>query len=241
MIPIRFALPLALVIAATVAGSAAAAPAPSLATPPIPLPGPLGWAKAVDHPYFPLHPGTRLMYKTRAGAHTGTDTVTVLHMTKTVMGITATIVRDRTYENGKLAEDSSDWYAQDAAGNVWYLGEDTKEYREGKVVSTAGSWEAGKAGAQPGIMMWADPRPGRPYRQEFCYGIAEDVARVTNAGAWTIVAGTTYSPCVEIVNWSPLEPGVKEQKLYARGVGMVRMKVAEGANEEMELVRVVAP
>jgi hypothetical protein len=235
MTRVHFVLLLALLLAAP----AAATRAPSLATPPIPLPGPLGWSKVVDNPYFPLRPGTVRVYETRAGNHTGTDTVFVLHSTRTILGITAVIVRDRTYENGLLAEDSFDWYAQDAAGNVWCLGEDSRQYRAGKFVNAAGSWEAGKAQAQPGIMMWASPRPGQPYRQEFCYGIAEDIARVLDASAWATVAGATYSPCVQIVSWSTLEPGVKEQRWYARGVGMVRMKTVEGANEGMELVKVI--
>lgn len=238
MIPIRRLPALALLLIVTIAPTRA----PSLATPPIPLPGPAGWARTVNHPYFPLRPGTVMVYETRAGDHTGTDTVVVLGKPRMVMGIAAVVVRDRTYEAGTLAEEAFDWYAQDAAGNVWYLGEDTREYRSGKLVGTAGSWEAGKAGAQPGIMMWANPKPGPPYRQEFCYGIAEDIARVTDAGAWTTaLGGTPYGSCVKTVNWTPLEPGVREEKLYARGVGMVRTKTVSGANEEMVLAKVISP
>ena len=60
-------------------------------------------------------------------------------------------MRDTVTERGQVVEDTFDWYAQDARGNVWYLGEDTKEYENGKVVSTKGSWEAGVNGARPAI------------------------------------------------------------------------------------------
>ena len=67
----------------------------------------------------------------------------------------------RRPQDGALVEDTYDWYVQDA-GNVWYLGEETKEYEHGKVVSTEGSWKAGVDGAQAGIIMPAEPRAERP-------------------------------------------------------------------------------
>ena len=194
----------------------------------------------MDHPFFPLHPGTVLVYTTRAGADAGTDTFTVLRETKPILGAAATVVRDRTYEHGALAEDTDDWYAQDVAGNVWYLGEATKAYRAGRVVSTSGSWEAGRDGAVAGIVMWAAPRPGPAYRQEFRRGVAEDMARVLDVGARTTAAGTTYDGCVLTEEWSPLERGVRERKFYARGVGMVHMRTAEGPSEEMTLTKAIA-
>ena len=78
---------------------------------------------------------------------------------------------------GDYVEVTKDWYAQDSDGNVWYLGEDTKEYENGKVASTAGSWEHGVDGAYAGIIIPADPKPGLEYRQEYYKGEAEDVAR----------------------------------------------------------------
>jgi hypothetical protein len=55
-------------------------------------------------------------------------------------------------EDGKLIERTHDWYAQDKEGTVWYFGEDTKEYKNGKVVSTKGSWEDGVDGAKLGLV-----------------------------------------------------------------------------------------
>jgi hypothetical protein len=203
---------------------------PRPASPPIPLPAASGWARSVDHPYFPLRPGAVFVYATREGARTDVDTMSVMHETKTILGIAAVVVRDRTFHDGALAEDTMDWYAQDAAGNVWYLGEDTKEYRGGKLFRTAGSWEAGRDGAQPGIVMWAHPQVGGPYRQEFRRGVAEDLARVLSVHARASNPGVTYEQCVQTEEWSPLEPGVREHKFYARGVGMVRMQAVAGGD-----------
>ena len=72
------------------------------------------------------------------------------------------MIRDKVFLNGSLIEDTFDWYAQDKEGNVWYFGEDPKEYQNGKMTSTKESWEAGADGAKPGIIMQADPKVGRP-------------------------------------------------------------------------------
>ena len=120
-----------------------------------------------------MRPGTVYVYSTRAGERGDVDTMTVAHEEKRILGIPAVVVRDRTYHHGVLTEDSADWYAQDRDGNVWYLGEDTKEYKDGKVVSTAGSWEAGKNGAEPGIIT-----------RTFRYASAMRVRTVTSLSPW---------------------------------------------------------
>jgi hypothetical protein len=144
----------------------------------IPLPDPGSFVAAVTNPFFPLMPGRTWFYESADG--TETSTVEVLSDTRTILGITATIVHDQVFANGELIEDTFDWYAQDGEGNVWYLGEDSKEIENGQVVSTEGSWEAGVNGAQAGIIMWADPGAhiGEEYRQEFARGEAEDIGKV---------------------------------------------------------------
>lgn len=205
-----------------------------------PRPEPSGWAAEVDHPLLPLRPGSTYVYTTRPSAE-GMDSVTVTHETKVILGITATAVRDRTFHKGALAEESVDWYAQDRDGNVWYLGEDTKEWRDGKVVSTAGSWEAGKNGAQPGIMMKVRPRVGDTYREERRRGVAEDMARVLSLDEEVTVPSGKFQHCLMTEEWSPLDPGVREHKYYAPGVGLVLDRTVAGGNEEWSLVRVVEP
>ena len=128
----------------------------------------------VDNEYFPLKPGTTFIYE--GGQER--DEMAVTSDTKKVMGVECVVVDDRGYEAGKLIEGTFDYYSQDKKGNVWYFGEDTKEYKNGKVVSTKGSWEAGVDGAKPGIIMQAHPKVGQTYRQEYYKGEAEDMAKV---------------------------------------------------------------
>src|SRR5262245_13472473 len=142
------------------------------------FPGPDEFVRVVDNPLFPLPLGRRLIYH----GHDGTDPTTVVTDVtrdhKTILGVPVHVVLDRVFVNGELTEKTFDWYAQDKHGNVWYFGEDTKEFEDGKVVSTAGSFEAGKNGAKAGIIMPAHPKVGVVTPQEFAPGVAEDKARV---------------------------------------------------------------
>ncbi len=118
---------------------------------------PGNFVEGVDNPYFPLEPGTTFRYASEAEEGTETVEVTVTRHTKQIMGVTATVVRDRVFLDGELTEDTEDWYAQDRQGNVWYLGENSRQYEDGRLVGTEGSWEAGRDGAMPGIVTLADP------------------------------------------------------------------------------------
>jgi hypothetical protein len=155
----------------------------------------------IDNPYLPMRPGSRWIYRE-------------IHRDGSVQRV----VRDTVTEKGRLVEDTFDWYAQDRRGNVWYLGEDTREYEDGKVVSTEGSWEAGVDGAKPGIVMLARPRPGVTYKQENRPGEAEDTARVLARDGGTVLTR----------DWNPLEPRAVEYKVYRRGVGLL---LAVGASD----------
>jgi len=230
-------LPLSLSLAAMLT---TATPAAAL-KPPLPVFEPGGFTTVVDNPYFPLRPGTTFVYQTRSGKGTDVDTVTVTRETRVILGITALVVRDRAWRGGRLEEDTFDWYAQDRRGNVWYLGEDTREYRDSAVVSTAGSWEAGRDSAHAGIIMPAVPELGMVYRQEYRPGVAEDMARVVNLEARALVMGDSIAGCLETEEWSPLERGVRERKLYAPGLGLVSERTVAGGDEWMKLVKVIAP
>jgi hypothetical protein len=193
---------------------------------------PADFTTRIDNPYWPLAPGSRWVY--REGEQR--VTVTVLRETKTIEGVEARIVHDVVRENGGLVEDTYDWYAQDRQGNVWYLGEDTKEYENGRVSSTAGSWEHGVDGAQAGIIMPARPAPGLRYRQEYLEGEAEDEAQVLSVREHAAVPAGFYRGLVMTKDTTPLQPRVLEYKLYARGVGLVLVLSTAGGDRE-ELVR----
>jgi hypothetical protein len=200
---------------------------------------PASWAAAVTNPYFPLVPGTVYQYESDTPDGLETTTVEVLQDTKTINGVAATVVRDQVFLDGSLIEDTDDWFAQDAAGNVWYLGETTKEYEDGQVVSTAGSWEWGVDGALPGIYMWADPAAhvGEEYRQEFYQGEAEDFAKVVAVNENVTVPHGSFSGCVKTEDWNALDATAREYKYYCPDVGTSLETNLQGG-DRVELVSV---
>ena len=192
----------------------------------------------IDNPYFPLVPGTRRVFREtdREGA-VRRVVVTVIDDTKTIMGIEARVVHDVVTEDGQVSEDTYDWYAQDSDGNLWYLGEDTKEYEHGKLKSTEGSWEAGVDGAQPGIIVPAQPKPGMTYREEYYEGHAEDGAEILSLTAHADVPYGTFDHVLQTRNFTPLEPDLVEEKFYASGVGPVLEITVTGGSDRTELLR----
>jgi hypothetical protein len=192
----------------------------------------------IDNPYWPMVPGRRWVYRqTDAEGTVEQIVITVTNRTKTVAGIEARVVHDVVTEDGELREVTDDWYAQDADGNVWYLGEDTKEYEGGRIKSTKGSWEAGVDGAQAGVVVPADPRPGLAYREEYYEGEAEDAAEVLSLDEKAEVPAGFFDHVLMTKEYTPLEPKVLELKFYARGVGPVLAITVSGGGKREELVR----
>src|SRR4029453_4923875 len=94
---------------------------------------PAEFTTEIDNPYWPMSPGSRWVYREVENGEVQHVVVTVTGRTKTIDGIEARVVHDRVATpGGETVEDTFDWYAQDKDGNLWYLGEDTKEYEEGK-------------------------------------------------------------------------------------------------------------
>jgi hypothetical protein len=197
---------------------------------------PQGFVERIDNPYMPLVPGStwRLEGKTADGRET--DAITVLDETREVMGVTTTVVRDVVKLEGSVVERTWDWFAQDLLDNVWYFGEDTAEYEDGKLVSRAGAWEAGVDGALPGIVMPADPTVSDAGRQEFYPGEAEDMGWVVQTGLSIDVRAGSYDDAIRVLEWSPLEPRIVVEKLYAPGVGILGEEALSGGLENFELV-----
>ena len=205
----------------------------------LPVVDPSKFTNIVDNEFFPLTPGTKTVYEATTDNGLEHTEVTVLNETKVVMGVTCVVVRDTVSVDGVVTEDTYDWYAQDDEGNVWYMGEDTKEYDNGEVVSTAGSWEAGIDGAMPGIVMLADPQVGLSYRQEYYKGEAEDMAQVVSLNESAVVQYGSFQNLLMTSEWSPLDPGLVEHKYYAEGIGVVLELTVKGGSERVELVQVI--
>ena len=199
---------------------------------------PADFRSTSDHPYFPIEPGQRWTYREVDADGTVVQVVvTVSSETKLLAnGVEAAIVRDTVTEDGIPIEDTKDWFAQDSDGNVWYLGEDTAEFEDGKLSSREGSFEAGVDGALPGIIMPADPEPGMTYRQEYYAGEAEDNGAILALDQQAEVPAGHYDDAILTADTIALEPDVLEYKLYAPGVGLVlALDISGGAGRE-ELV-----
>jgi len=200
---------------------------------------PANFVAAITNSYLPLTVGKTFVYE---GEDEEGETVrielNVTNDTKTIMGVICTVVREREWVDGELEEDTLDWFAQDTDGNIWYFGEDSKEIDGGQVVSTEGSWEAGVDGAQPGILMKGTPQVGDSYRQEYYHGEAEDMALVLSLSESVTVLYGSYNNCLQTEEWTPLEPGVSEHKLYAPGIGLLREVAITGEAGYVELISI---
>lgn len=192
----------------------------------------------IDNPYFPLSPGTTFVYDGTDGKKSVHDTVTVTDQTRTVKGVQNRVVHDTVFENGKMAEDTFDWYAQDDAGNVWYFGEDSTQYKNGKVVSHEGSWEAGVNGASEGIIMEARPRVGDTYAQESAPGVGQDTATVISLDESVCVPYGCFDNVLHTEETSPLDPGVVDAKYYAPGIGEIKEASVQGGSEFLALTTI---
>ena len=175
------------------------------------------------NPWFPLTPGMWWEYREldEEGEVEARVVFYVTEATKTILGVDCLVIHDRVYEGKNVVEDTIDYYAADKYGNVWYFGEDSRDYERGKIVSTEGSWLAGAEGAMPGLFLAAEPEVGMVFAQEVSPGQAEDMAQVVAADAYVIVRKGKFENCLKIKEWNPLEPGIVEYKYYARGTGVV--------------------
>jgi hypothetical protein len=191
----------------------------------------------VTNPWFPLLPGTTWVYRGHKDGKPSRDVVTVPKETRVIDGVRCTVVHDQLYERGRLEERTTDYYAQDRPGAVWYFGEDTAQLNgAGHVTSTAGTWRAGVHAAMAGIYMPAHPHPGQSGRQEYLAGQAEDHFRVLSLGATVHSPATSSTHALLTREWTPLEPGVIDHKLYVRGIGTVREQTVRGGSELAVLV-----
>lgn len=191
---------------------------------PTPSLDPSDFVDRVDNPWLPLTPGSEWRYTRTASAQDATVIVTVLDGTREVQGVAATVVTTTVSRRpGDAQVEATDWYAQDADGNVWHLGEQ-------------GRWEAGVDGAEAGLAMAAQPRVGDGYRTGYAPGVAEDSAQVVDTDASAAVPYGDLTDLLLTEVSTPLAPGVVEQLSYARGIGLVR-ELEDGEGDELlELV-----
>lgn len=239
---ILFVLLLTPLLVAGCGGKAAPPSTSSTQQPYAPVIDPANFGTTIDNPFMPLVPGTTFVYEGKTELGNEHNEVQVTSDTKVLMGVTCVAVNDTVTVDGKLAEGTIDWYAQDKQGNVWYFGEDTKEYdAKGNVTTTEGTWQAGVDGALPGIIMEAAPKVNDTYRQEYYKGQAEDWATVLSLTETAKVPAGSYDNLLMTNEWSGLDnPTVYEHKYYAAGVGNVKVTTV-GAPYELDLIEIRQP
>ena len=200
---------------------------------------PADFVDTIDNRYFPLRPGTGFHYRGVAedGRTPQTDDMVVTRQTKVILGVRCTVVSDSVSQRGRLVERTFDWYAQDRFGNVWYMGEDAREVEGGRLVRANDSWQTGVNGAQPGIIVPGNPRPGDQYRQEYYPRFALDQARVLGSGGPVSVPGGSFPRTLLTEETSPIDPA-RERKYYVAGVGDVKEQTVAGNHELIQLVRI---
>jgi len=194
------------------------------------------FAGPVDNPWFPLTPGTTLTYTGTKDGKAARDVFTVTRETENVDGVTCVVVQDRLYLDGILAERTTDWYAQDRNGAVWYFGEATATLAgNGDVTSTDGSWRSGRDGALPGVYMPGRPAVGQIFRQEYYRGHAEDHFQVLSLAAAVRVPAASTTAALRTKEWTPLEADTVDEKYYVQGIGVVKELAVRGGPESLDL------
>jgi hypothetical protein len=224
--------------AASPSGVASAAPGMLAVAPGWPTMSASDFATTIDNPWFPLVKGRTWVSQGVKDGRPTVDTYIVTGQTKQIMGVTCSVIRDRLTRQGKVVEATWDWYAQDKQGNVWYLGEDTKEFdAAGQVTSTAGTWQAGVDGAGAGIFVPANPQVGMGGYQEYLAGQALDQYKVVSLNASVKVPYGSFKNVLQTRETTALDPGVVDSKYYVKGIGQVAEESLKGPKETSYLVK----
>ena len=234
---IAFLVPLALTVVLVACGDDESNGGSSLPTGSEPAKlDPAEFTADITNPYWPMSVGSKWVYKELDPEGDLRVVVTVTDQTKQIAnGVEARVVHDEVSRGGEPVEITDDWYAQDADGTIWYLGEDTAEYENGKVVSREGSFEAGVDGAEPGVIMPGDPQPGLEYRQEYLEGEAEDFASVIGFALQVEVPAGRYDNVLQTEDVNPLgDPQQVENKFFAEDVGpLLTLDLTGSGREEL--------
>jgi hypothetical protein len=189
--------------------------------------GPSGLSATVDHPLIAFDSVRLAVFEGTEGDPDTGETVEirveseVLEETDTVAGEPVTVVLVKDFEDGELVEETRDYYAQDAEGAVWYMGEHVDDYEDGRIVGHDGQWFAGRRGAVAGLFMPVDPQVGQLFEQERAPGVAEDRSTVVDLGRRVTTPAGRFSGCIKTRDEAPLDRLV-EFKFYCPGVGLVR-------------------
>ena len=200
-----------------------------------PVINPTDFTTQITNPYFSMPIGKKMVYE--AKTEDGIERIETLipGWIKEIMSVETLVFWDRVYLDGELIEDTRDYIAQDIEGNVWYFGENVDNYVDGVLTDHHGAWVGGVDSALPGIWMKANPQVGDEYRQEYYKGEAEDMGRVDAIDESVTTPAGTFTGCIKIFEWTPLEYSTG-YKYHCRGAGGTVLEEEDG--EKVELIEV---
>jgi len=195
------------------------------------------WAWFGDqNPYFSLRPGNQNVLEGEEeddGEIVEVQAIiTNLRQTKRIvfthngkrLVVIARVVEERESEDGELVEVSRNWFSRCVeTGDIFYFGEEVDDYDDGEIVGHEGGWQAGRAGAKPGLIMPGTFLLGSRYYQEQAPGVALDRGENTKMGLTIETPAGTFHDCVEVVDTDELSSdSTGDPKIYCAGIGLVK-------------------
>ncbi|MFW9990831.1 MAG: hypothetical protein ACFFD4_02105 [Candidatus Odinarchaeota archaeon] len=173
--------------------------------------------------YFILEPGYQLTLEGKEGGKNVELVITVLNETEMVGNVETRIVEERESVDGEIIEISKNFFAIcNDTKTIFYFGETVDMYKNGQIVSHEGAWRADSGENKAGVMMPGLPLLGSRYYQEIAPGVAKDRAEILKNDVTLETPAGTFEHCLKIVETTPLQPGVKEYKVHAPGIGIIK-------------------
>lgn len=206
------------------------------------------FAAPAPNPWYPLTPGPARRYQGRTpDGEIERGEISVQGPGPTILGVPTIAVLDRVWEEDRIVEETLDYFATDAQGNVWYFGEDVTNYRyddNDNLIGTddESAWRAGASDARPGISFPAQPAPGPAVFQEHAPAdAAMDYGRVVATGLTLQGPAGSFGDVVQVYESSTTEPTSRGYKYYAPGLGMVREEELAPTGDAVEMVVELQP
>jgi hypothetical protein len=202
---------------------------------PLDLSDPAAFKSVVENPYFPIQPGTVWVYEGTEEGGFRHEEMRVLEEPRLIWGIACTGIREERFQDGDLAEVTTEWFAEDRRGNVWKFGEESIEFEGAGFERTADSWVVGEGDAVPWMMISARPAVGESYAGYRPGG--QDLMLVESISASVLTQAGAFVNCLQILE-NPADPEDQDIILYAAGVGRVQEISTSG---RIELVSISSP
>ena len=203
---------------------------------------PADFSTNITNKYFSLPAGKKMVFEatTEDGVNERIE-IEILKDTRSIEGVETVVYLDKVYNDGQLVEETRDYLAQHKNGDVWYFGEDVDNYENGQLKDHDGSFIHGKDGARAGIWMKSEQKVGDSYRQEYYLGEAEDMRDTIATGVTVTTKLATYTDCVKVYDWTPLDPKSREHKYYCPQTGSLVLNEDLETGKRSELTSIVSP